>query len=797
MSATEILDRYGWWASLNHGGLLVAPSKLAEYFPAELPPIAPALEGRLRRDLVRLHEGGEGVLTAFLDTVLEEVLDLNAARWIKGSTIDKSWTRTSVTREAIRPRRVWLGPNDAVLPVFVADRADRADGAVGLGVGRGRRDVSRVVEWLRKANQKVALLAGGRHLRLIHAGTDYDAFCEWDTNLWFQEGAPGPQVTALRALLGRDAISPEGEGKPSRLLAAIQATRQGQAELSTALGERVRLAVETLIRESSPALEAIDAPGVGHVEKRDIYIAATRIVMRCVVILFAEARQDELLPRNNPIYEQSYGLGSLRNQLDRLAGGRAAERLRYSHFAWPRLLSLFSLLYFGSAHQALPITRYGGALFAPGQAEAGDPVLRALAAFERESNAPSDAAIHRVLELLCNSPVKVRQGRVSRWIEAPVNFSDLSSEYLGILYEGLLDFELRRAPADDAMVFLNLGDEPVLSISRLEGMNNEELAQLLEKLSKSAKKKSEPAEEEAEAEEADDDEEVESESEEAAPVAAAEDVGDDDGAHAIREKIQVWAERAVKAAKLVKYPKKDTDPRVREKFNQDVTAKAKTLIRREVMPGSWFLVRWGGTRKGSGTFYTRPQLAGPIVRRALEPLAYEAVSQTTDQATGLVTVTEWAPKTPEAILALKVCDPAMGSGSFLISALRHLTQALFESLHHHGRLEDRPDGVIPRLSDGMPADHPWNEPLPVPREHPDFDLRLKARLKRHVVERCLYGVDLDPLAVELAKTALWVETMDPKLPFGFVDHKLQPFQGHFPRDFANNCAVDTCGLSTC
>jgi hypothetical protein len=772
MSAVEILDRYAWWASLNHGGLLVAPSKLAEHFPAELPALAPALEGRLRRDLVRLREGGEGVLTTFLDTVLEEVLDLNAARWIKGSEVDKSWTRTAVTREAIRPRRVWLGPHNAVLPVFVPERVD---GTVRPGVGRGRRDVARVVEWLRKANQKVALLAGGRHLRLIHAGTDYDAFCEWDTDLWFQEGAPGPQVTALRALLGREAIAPEAEGRPSRLLAAIQATRQGQAELSTALGERVRLAVETLIRESSPALEAIDAVGPGHVEKRDIYIAATRIVMRCVVILFAEARQDELLPRNNPIYEQSYGLGSLRNQLDRLAGGRAAERLRYSHFAWPRLLSLFSLLHDGSAHEALPITRYGGGLLAPGTADASDPVLRALAAFEGEGNAPSDAAVHSILELLCNSPVKVRQGRVSRWIEAPVDFSDLSSEYLGILYEGLLDFELRRAPADDAMVFLNLGDEPVLPITRLDRMTNEELAALLDKLAKSAKK-AEPAEEEAEAdEEAEDAEgEVESEAEEAVPVVAAvETVGEEDGAHAIREKIQLWAERAVKAAKLVKYPKNDKDPRAREQFNQEVTAKAKALVRREVMPGSWFLVRWGGTRKGSGTFYTRPQLAGPTVRRALEPLAYVPVSQTTDEATGLVTVTEWAPRKPEEILALKVCDPAMGSGSFLISALRYLTEALYESLHFHGRIEDRPDGVIPRLADGMPADHPWNEPLPVPREHPDFEQRLKARLKRHVVDACLYGVDLDPLAVELAKTALWVETMDPKLPFGFVDHKLK------------------------
>lgn len=778
MSATpDVLDRYGWWTSLNHGGLLVSPSKLAEFFPAELPPLDPSLADRLRRDLTRLHEGGDGTQTKFLDTVLEDVLGLHASRWIKGSQIDKSWSRAAVTKEIIRPRRIWLGPGESVLPVFVADASLGAKGEAfaRLGVGRGRRAVSRVVEWLRKANQKLALLVGGRHIRLIHAGSDYDAFCEWDTALWFAEGLPGPQVTALRVLLGKTTLDPLAEGKPSRLLTAIQATRQGQAELSAQLGERVRQAVETLIHASAPALEAIDCPGPMQVSKRDMYIAATRLVMRAVVVLFAEARQDDLLPRNNPIYEASYGLSSLREQLDRLAGGRGAERLRHSYSAWPRLLALFDLLFHGSGHEKIPVTRYGGGLFFPGDPNSRDGVLRALAAFEQPDNAPTDAAVHRILELLTRSPVKVRQGKMTRWVEAPVDFSDLSSEYIGILYEGLLDFELRRAPQDDAMVFLNVGDEPVLSISRLDRMTNDELAQLLEKLSKGANKSApeeEDADEDTDEENADDDSEVAEEAvaADAASVAIDPDVDD---MRTVREKIQLWAERAVKAAKLVKYPRNDKDPRVRDAFAQEVTAKARALIKKPVMPGAWYLVRWGGTRKGSGTFYTRPQLAGPTVRRALEPLAYVPVHETKDDATGLVRVTEWAPKKPSEILSLKVCDPAMGSGSFLISALRYLTDALFESLHHHGRLEDAGDGVIPRLADGLPSDHPWNETLPVPKDHPDFDKTLRARLKRHVVERCIYGVDLDPLAVELAKTALWVETMDPKLPLGFFDHKLK------------------------
>ena len=80
--------------------------------------------------------------------------------------------------------------------VFTAADAQR------LGVGRGRRPVSRVLEWLRKSDQKVALVTNGSQWRLIHAGADYDAWCEWDTELWFEEGVPGPQITALRVLLG-------------------------------------------------------------------------------------------------------------------------------------------------------------------------------------------------------------------------------------------------------------------------------------------------------------------------------------------------------------------------------------------------------------------------------------------------------------------------------------------------------------------------------------------------------------------------------------------------------------------
>lgn len=80
----------------------------------------------------------------------------------------------------------------------------------------------------------------------------------------------------------------------------------------------------------------------------------------------------------------------------------------------------------------------------------------------------------------------MRQGRASVWVPAAVDFSDLSSEYLGILYEGLLDFELKTAPPGDPVVFLAVDNQPALPLSRLEGMDDKVLGDLLEKMKDTA-----------------------------------------------------------------------------------------------------------------------------------------------------------------------------------------------------------------------------------------------------------------------------------------------------------------------
>ena len=132
-----------------------------------------------------------------------------------------------------------------------------------------------------------------------------------------------------------------------------------------------------------------------------------------------------------------------------------------------------------------------------------------------------------------------------------------------------------------------------------------------------------------------------------------------------------------------------------------------------------------GVRKATGTFYTPQPIADYVVRRTLGPLVRNAA--------------------PEQILRLRIVDPAMGSGAFLVAACRYLASAYEQALVDAGRCH-----------------------------RTDLDERERIAIRRQIAERCLYGVDLNPMAVQLARLSLWLATLAADRPLGFLDHRLQP-----------------------
>ncbi|MBP6829874.1 MAG: hypothetical protein KA978_03765, partial [Deltaproteobacteria bacterium] len=719
---------YDAWADLPQAGRLLDRRSLDG-----LPPID-ALRARTLDDLrdALTHLAGSedvGALGSLLDTVLLDVAGLRDG-WRKQPQLTAADAETLLDGTTLKPRWV-LGQR---LAVFTT-------GVPRIGLHQGRRVFAHVVEYLRRRRITFGLLTNGRAWRLVFADADNLAWVEWFADQWLSGDVPTQGLTLFRRLLSPAALTPGAPDAP--LLAAVRATRRGQAQLSSELGENVRRAVERLLQSRRAVVEEAWSPAVA----RDTYDAACRFVMRLVVVLFAEAR--DLLPIDNPIYHHGYGLRGLLESFQ----GVGAERLRQRHAAWPRLLGLFQLLHDGSAHPRMVVPPYGGELFRAGSAE--EVGLRgALARVESGEHPPTDEVVRDMVHLLSRTTESVRHGAQSVRVPLPVDFSELTSEYIGILYEGLLDYELHRA-GEGGVVFLRLGDQPALPLDVLEAMDDKRLAALVEKVR--AKRAPKEESEDSEGDEAEDDDAPEVEPEagpEGEPELAAGGgltvETDDDERRRVWERALAWGRRAALVGKLVPAAKKGggkkgSDPA----WERALDAAGRGLLEEVKLPGELYLVRWGGTRKGAGTFYTRPQLTLPTVRRTLEPLVYEGVGE------------DRAVRSPEALLALKVCDPAMGSGSFLVAALRVMTEAVVRSLHVHGRVQRR-DGKVYLDCALVPEGD---------REQPED--RIEAIVRRAVVEQCLYGVDLDGLAVELARVALWVETLDHRLPFTFLDHKLR------------------------
>jgi len=242
--------------------------------------------------------------------------------------------------------------------------------------------------------------------------------------------------------------------------------------------------------------------------------------------------------------------------------------------------------------------------------------------------------------------------------------------------------------------------------------------------------------------------------------------------HTMQARAETWARKACEIGKLVRRPL-GRSPEAQMQYERQLASKARQLIVRTILPGEWFLVRWGGTRKGSGTFYTRPQLAIPTAHRTLQPLAYDP-PVVDGKPNEDAPVAEWKPKKPEDILSLKVCDPACGSGSFCLAALRYLTDSLYNSLIIHERIKEYAgESVLELIYDEKGDELLTKELLPCRPDDDNFEVRTKAILRRYIVERCIYGVDLDPLAVELARLSLWIETLDRSLPLTFLNHKIK------------------------
>lgn len=408
-------------------------------------------------------------------------------------------------------------------------------------------------------------------------------------------------------------------------------------------------------------------------------------------------------------YDSCYAVSTLRAQLA-ADGDRYGPQILETRFsAYARLLALFRAVYGGIEHTALRLPALGGSLFDPDRF----PFLegRAQGTSWRAASAPVEPppVDDRTILHVLDALQILRQGDTA----VPLSFRSLDVEQIGYIYEGLLEFTAERASG------VVLG---------LEGTARHPLA--------------------------------------SRPLERLEELAEQGGNALFEEIKDITGRQAASLRRFYRHPLRPEDHRaLLEACRGDGALAARiepffAWMRSDAWgkpfvchPGAFHLVPCD-ERAATGTQYTPRALTEPLVREALEPMVYEGPAEGLPRA-------QWRLRTPSAILSLKICDLAMGSAAFLVQDCRYLADRLVEAW----AAEEKAGRYID--ADGVVCDAPPADPMPPGVEERTVEAR------RLVAERCLYGVDINPLAVELAKLSLWLVTLAKNRPFGFLDHNLR------------------------
>ena len=578
---------------------------------------------------------------------------------------------------------------------------------------------TRMMTLLHATEIRLGLVTNGEQWMLVDAPRgETTGFISWYASLWLEEPLT---LRAFRSLLGAERFFNVPDEQT--LTALLAASAKDQHEVTDQLGYQVRQAVEILIQAIDKADQDRGRALLPDMSPERLYEASLTVMMRLVFLLTAEERG--LLLLGDPIYDQYYAISTLRAQLREMADQHGEEVLERRFDAWSRLLATFRAVYGGIEHENLKLPAYGGSLFDPDRFPflEGRPANTRWYTSQAQPLPVNNRTVLHLLEALQMLQVKVPGGGGGE--ARRLSFRALDIEQIGHVYEGLLDHVAIRATQPVLGLQGTKDKEPEIPLSELEAQQANGQTVLIEYLR--------------------------------------EQTGRTTSAltNGLNGEID-----AFRASRLRRACGND------EALYQRVLPFA-GLVRGDdygvpvVIPEGSIYVTAGPTRRATGTHYTPRSLTEPIVQHTLEPLVYTGPAEGWPRE-------KWQLRSPAELLALKLCDMAMGSGAFLVQADRYLAERLVEAwemaqtdLQSSRSLGNgRPQLQI--TPEGKPATGDPGETL-IPQ---DEEERLTFA-RRLVVDRCLYGVDKNHLAVEMAKLSLWLITLDKNRPFSFLNHALR------------------------
>jgi hypothetical protein len=708
-----------WLSLVPVSGPFLSLPVLMEAFNAGLEPHDPEHVRLLRQEYANWQEALESrksdpaLHRNWIKFVLSKTLELDDRVLLEGQAIPQSLqVEVPEHHEFLSPTFVLTEPGATKTRLLVQSypRSQELSSYVVGSPWKASPD-TRMAELLHATGVRLGLVTNGEHWMLVDAPKgETTGFASWHASLWLEEPIT---LRAFRSLLSASRFFNVPDDQTLEALLAKSASNQ--QEVTDQLGYQVRKAVEVLIHSLDRADQDFGRELLADVTPEKLYESALTVMMRLVFLFCAEER--ELIPSKPfPVYEQNYSVCTISKQLRELADQHGEELLERRYDAWVRLLAAFRAVYGGLKHSDIHIPAYGGNLFNPDRFPflEGRKSGTSWTDTEAQPLPVNNRTVLHLLEALQLLQVTVPGGGPAE--ARRLSFRALDIEQIGHVYEGLLDHTAKRA----AEPFLGLagasGKEPELPLAELEKQFAKGEAELLKFLKEETGKTEKSLKKQIG---------IELESQEAARFRTAAQ-GDE----------KLW-ERVEPLAGLVR---QDT-------FGYPV-----------VIPTGSVFVTAGTDRRSSGTHYTPRSLTEPIVQYTIEPLVYVGPAEGFPKS-------EWKLKSAKELLALKICDMACGSGAFLVQAIRYMAERLLEAWEIARAANPNTPNITP---EGLPSSGGLIESL-----IPDDPAERKLYAMRLIAQRCIYGVDKNPLAVEMAKLSLWLLTMAKDKPFEFLDHNIR------------------------
>ncbi|HOD41453.1 MAG TPA: hypothetical protein PKL57_12910, partial [Candidatus Wallbacteria bacterium] len=438
-----------WLALVELGGLIISEPVLLERFPGGFK-VSPEKVKFIKNYYQKFElSDDDGASVIFNDFIFERLLGYELYK--TNNIPDYCACYLPEYVQDLKPHRVAESGNERLL-IYISKKGQNLKRNESIEGKWKASPLAKMQRLLNETKNHFGMVSNGEEFILVYR-PDEGGICTLGFNARFMLDEPAV-LAAFLGILDKECLS--------ILLKLARESYQKQIEVTDTLGEQVRNSVDKFIRIFDRCDRESKYSLLSEFKPEKVYEMSISAVMKLIFLLYAE--EHGLLPYGDMLYDNSYSVHTLVKELEH----EKFENLKMfesNTSAWQRILALFNLIYYGSEHNDLKSPEYSGELFDP---EKFPPL------YSNKFN-PTNFEIYNCLKLLTHTTAKVGDETISQ----AFSYKTLGVEHIGYIYEGLLDYTVKRAKDKTLVKLIPKSNETVVNLDKLINLTDDALIEFI------------------------------------------------------------------------------------------------------------------------------------------------------------------------------------------------------------------------------------------------------------------------------------------------------------------------------